>query len=70
MILTIKMPFHISYSKPEDKTNVFDLESSMFLQTSNYMYKFISTMSGSEEDNVISDCNKQEIMQNLTKLLL
>ena len=39
MILTIKMPFHTSYSQPEAKTNVFDLESLMSLQTSTYMYK-------------------------------
>ena len=38
------MPFHTSNSHPEATTDVFDLDSQMFLQTSTYMYKFISPL--------------------------
>ena len=41
IISTIKMPFHTSNSHPEATSNVFDLDSQMFLQTSSNMYKFI-----------------------------
>ena len=39
------MPFHTSNSHPKATTDVFDLDSQMFPQTSTqYMYKFISPL--------------------------
>ena len=63
MILTIKMPFHTSNSQPEAKTNVFDLESLMSLQTSTYMYK---TALKESDQNIRQFKNSQKWLIHVT----